>query len=77
MKELNMFDLNQSIKQNKINVDRKILQQKSSQRLIRTRPRDPDEVEILNKLCVLKWEKALASGKVVILSKQEWYYEVD
>ena len=72
-----MKDIDQIINQNKAEAERKILQTKSSERKMRTRPRDPDEIEILNKLCVLKWEKAVASGKVVILSKQEWYYELD
>jgi hypothetical protein len=77
MKEMNINDLNQVIQLNKTEAERVILQQKNMQRQIRTRPRDPDEIQILNNLAVLKWERAVASGKVIILNKQEWYYECD
>jgi hypothetical protein len=77
MKEMNLNDLDQIIQLNKTEAERAILQQKNEQRQIRTRPRDPDETHILNKLAVLKWERAIASGKVIMLNKQEWYYECD
>jgi hypothetical protein len=75
MKIVNWEDLNQVILQNKVEAERAILQQKTDQRQIRTRPRDPDEIKILNKLCKDKWERAIQSRKVIILNKQEWYYE--
>lgn len=77
MKEMNFNDLNQIIRLNKSEAERTILRQKSEQRQRRTRPRDPDEIQILDKLAVLKWEQALALGKVIMLNKQEWYYECD
>ena len=77
MKEMNWNDLDQVIQLNKSDAQRAILQQKSEQRQMRTRPRDSDEIQILNKLAVLKWERALASGKVIMINKQEWYYECD
>jgi hypothetical protein len=77
MKEMNLNDLEQVIQLNKAEVERVILRQKNEQRQIRTRPRDPNEIQLLNKLAVLKWERAVASGKVIMLNKQEWYYECD
>jgi hypothetical protein len=77
MKEMNLTDLDQVIQLNKTEAERVILQQKSEQRQMRTRPRDPNEIQILDKLAVLKWERAIASGKVIMLNKQEWYYECD
>jgi hypothetical protein len=77
MKKMNWEDLNQVIQQNKVEAERTILQQKTDLRQIRTRPRDPDEIKILNKLCKDKWESAVQSRKVIILNKQEWYYEFD
>jgi hypothetical protein len=77
MKEMSLNDLDQIIHLNKSEAERTILRQKSEQRQQRTRPRDPDEIQILNKLAVIKWERALTSGKVIMLNKQEWYYECD
>jgi hypothetical protein len=77
MKIVNWEDLNQVIQQNKVEAERMILQQKTDLRQIRTRPRDPDEIKILNKLCKVKWERAVQSRKVIIVNKQEWYYEFD
>jgi hypothetical protein len=77
MKEINLNDLEQVIQLNKSSAERAILQQKSTHRQVRTRPRDPEEITVLNKLAVLKWERAIQSGKVIMLNKQEWYYECD
>jgi hypothetical protein len=77
MKEMDLNDLDQVIQLNKSEAERTILQKKSDERKVRARPRDPDEIQILNKLAVLKWQRALASGKVIMLNKQEWYYECD
>jgi len=43
----------------------------------RRRPRNKDEQDVLDLLCIRKWENALASGKVKKLSRRKWYYEFD
>jgi hypothetical protein len=75
LRECDWEDLQRAIAENKPHVDRLLLQSKSAIRPIRTRPRDPDEIKVLDRLCVLKWEAAEKSGKVKYLSKNEWYYE--
>lgn len=77
MKEINLHDLEQVIEKNKDHAERALLRRKPLKRQMRNRPRDPDESIILDKLCVLKWKRALETGKVVILSQREWYYEPD
>ncbi len=61
-------------KRNRLNLD---MLKKGRNRLFRKRPRDKEEQNILDKLCVQKWQKDLASGKVKIINDREWYYEFD
>lgn len=41
-------------------------------RLPRTRPRDPEEEQVLSLLVRLRWRRWIESGKVVILSPRRW-----
>ncbi len=43
----------------------------------RRRPRDKEEQNVLDLLCIKKWESALARGKVKKLGRRKWYYEFD
>lgn len=40
------------------------------------KPRDPVEQRLLDDISRRRWQEALASGKVVIKSPREWYYEL-
>ncbi|RWR12182.1 hypothetical protein QNH23_13870 [Siminovitchia fortis] len=77
MKEVDLSDLTDWINEEKSNVDRAILRNKPLGRKIRTRPRDPDEIKILDQLCMKRWEKAEQEGKIRYLSDRVWYYEID
>ncbi|HHW35816.1 MAG TPA: hypothetical protein GXX18_00715 [Bacillales bacterium] len=77
MKEIDFSDLNDWIQSKKQDVERQLLQEKSEQRTFRTRPRDPDEIKILDILSKKKWEKAEQEGKIKYLSERVWYYELD
>jgi hypothetical protein len=46
-------------------------------KVVRRRPRDKEEQNILDLLCKRKWENDVAAGKVKIISKREWYCEFD
>jgi hypothetical protein len=46
-------------------------------KVVRRRPRDKEEQDILDLLCKRKWEDDLARGKVKIINKREWYCEFD
>lgn len=41
-------------------------------RLPRTRPRDPEEERLLSLLVHLRWNRWIASGKLVILGPRRW-----
>lgn len=77
MKEIGLSDLTNWINEDKSNVERAILRSKPSGRKLRTRPRDPDEIKILDQLCIKRWEKAEKDGKIRYLSDRVWYYEID
>lgn len=77
MKQIHFSDLNSWIQSKKPEVERQLLQEKSDQRAFRTRPRDPDEIKILDILSKKKWERAEQEGKVKYLSERVWYYELD
>lgn len=74
---MDLSDLTDWINEEKSNVDRAILRNKPLGRKIRTRPRDPDEIKILDQLCMKRWEKAEQEGKIRYLSDRVWYYEID
>ncbi|PWA10020.1 hypothetical protein DCC39_12085 [Pueribacillus theae] len=77
MKKIDFSDLNNWIDRKKNETDRAILKSKSKKRSIRTRPRHPDEIKILDELCIKRWKKAEQEGKIKYLSKRVWYYELD
>jgi hypothetical protein len=77
MKEIDFSELNEKIFDKKKEVERTLLRTKNIERNIRTRPRDKNEAEILDKLCMKRWKKAEAEGKVKYLSERVWYYEFD
>ncbi len=67
-------DLNSFIQSRKAEVEIKILQN-GRERPYRRRPRDPEEIEVLNQICLLRWRKAEAEGKIRYISKTSWYYD--
>lgn len=77
MRKIDLKDLNDIISQNKNEVEKKMLRTRPSGKSHRTRPRDPDEIKILDHLCQKRWKEAEASGKVKYLSERVWYYEFD
>lgn len=46
-------------------------------RIVRRRPRDKEEQNILDLLCKKRWEEAIATGKIKKLSEREWSLEFD
>lgn len=46
-------------------------------RLPRTRPRDPEEEQVLSRLVRLRWKRWIESGKVVILDPRRWRLRLD
>ncbi|MFA1822120.1 hypothetical protein ACDX78_18365 [Virgibacillus oceani] len=77
MKSIDMKDLDDFISKNKNEVEPKILRTKTPGKIYRTRPRDPDEIKILDRICQKRWKEAEAAGKVKYLSERVWYYEFD
>ena len=77
VKELNLNDLEKDINAKKADVEIKILSNTPSEKAYRTKPRDEDEIQVLHKLSILRWKKAVQEGKVKYISEREWYYEAD
>lgn len=75
MRRIDYSKLNDQIDKKKSDVERTILRTKSPDRLVRTRPRDKDEVKVLDELCIRRWKKAEEEGKVKYINEQVWYYE--
>lgn len=40
------------------------------------RPRDPVEQRLLDDISRRRWQEAVTSGKVIMRSPREWYYEL-
>lgn len=76
-RKIDLSDLQQSIAKKKAEAEKQILKAKEKERVIRTRPRDPEEVKILDELSILKWQRAVADGKIRYIEKRKWYYEFD
>ncbi|MDN5362462.1 MAG: hypothetical protein PWP70_1509 [Moorella sp. (in: firmicutes)] len=76
MREWKAVDIEKQIAAQMPEINRRIIRSRS-ERVTRRRPRDPEEQEILDRLCIYKWQRSVADGKVKILSKREWYYEFD
>ncbi len=49
-----------------------MMRREALKRLPRTRPRDPDEERALSQIVQTRWERWLASGKLVILEPRRW-----
>ncbi|WP_407272682.1 hypothetical protein [Radiobacillus sp. PE A8.2] len=77
VRKMDFSDLNKDIFEKLPTVERSILRMKESQRNIRTRARDENEIKVLDQLCLKRWKKAEQEGKVKYLSERVWYYEVD
>jgi len=67
-------DLNSFIDSRKAEAEMKILRA-GRKRAYRRRPRDPEEIAVLNQICLLRWKKAEADGKIRYISKTKWYYD--
>ena len=67
-------DLNTFIQSRKAEAEIKILQN-GRERAFRRRSRNPEEITILNEICLLRWKKAEADGKIRYISKTQWYYD--
>ncbi len=76
MRELNIEDINRRIRENAPRAYLDMLQ-KGRERVIKRKPRDKEEQDLLDKICKEAWNQAVLKGKVKILSKREWYYEFD
>ncbi len=76
MRELSLKDINNRIREKAPRAYLDMLK-KDRKRVIRHRPRDKSEQDLLDKICIEAWNQALLKGKVKILSKREWYYEFD
>ncbi len=76
MRELSMEDINNRIREKAPRAHLDMLK-KDRERVIRRRPRDKSEQDLLDKICKEAWAQAVLRGKVKILSKREWYYEFD
>ena len=46
-------------------------------RKYRRRPRNKEEQALLDLICIKKWKKDIARGKVKKISRRKWYYEFD
>ncbi|MEB3103549.1 hypothetical protein [Ferviditalea candida] len=75
MKTWDYNQLEKSIAANKSRVEKILLTNKPQERLVRRRPRDKEEQEILDRLCLNKWKDAENKGEIKYLSKNEWCYE--
>lgn len=71
---MKLEDLNNFIQSHKAEVEIKILQN-GRERAFRRVARDPEEITILNEICLLRWKKAEADGKIRYISKTQWYYD--
>ena len=72
MQTRKLEELTNFIESRKAEVEIKILQT-GRERSFRRRPRDPEEIEVLNQICLLRWKKAEAEGKIRYISKTQWY----
>jgi len=76
VRKMNMSELNDWIFSRKGSVERDILKDGREQH-VRLRPRDKEEMRILDELCIKRWKKAEQEGKIKYLNERVWYYEFD
>lgn len=67
-------DLNAAIEAGKAEAEIRVLRN-GRERSFRRRPRDPEEISVLTQICLLRWKKAEAEGKIRYISKTKWYYD--
>jgi hypothetical protein len=77
MRKINFEELNRQIDENRSKVERTLLKGQTRERAIRKRPRDPDEIKILDRLCIKRWKKAESEGKVKYFTDRKWFYDFD
>ena len=49
-----------------------MMQRGDLKRMARTRPRDPEEEQVLSRLAHLRWNRWLQNGTLVILAPRRW-----
>ena len=76
MREWQSDELDKVIRKNMPEVNKLLLREKK-EKLVRRRPRNKNEQNVLDLLCKIKWQKDLSAGKIRIISKREWYIEHD
>lgn len=76
MREWKARDIEKRIREKMPAANRDIVNARRG-KVVRRRPRDKGEQDILDLLCKQKWEDDLAKGRVKIFSKREWYCEFD
>lgn len=76
MREWKSGDLDEKIRKRAPSVNRDLVRNRR-EKVMRRRPRDKEEQNILDLLCKRNWEQDLAKGRVKIISKREWYCEFD
>jgi len=76
MRKVSLAEIDRVIKKN-LPAANKIVFRARRIRPIRRRSRDIEEQKVLDLLCINRWNKDLALGKVKIISKNKWYYEYD
>lgn len=77
MDKLNFSDLKREIEKCKPSVEKRVVAERTSERRTRMRERDLDEANILDNICIDKWKRAEAQGKIKYYSDRKWYYDYD
>lgn len=75
MREVDFTKLTKTIADRKPAVEKELLLGKNEDRLIRKRPRDPQEAKVLDRLSIEKWKRCVEEGKIKYLGEREWYYD--
>lgn len=76
MREWDARELEKKIRERTPEISRRLVAGRKG-RVVRRRPRDKHEQDVLDILCKKRWVDAMARGKVKIISKREWYCEYD
>lgn len=74
MQSIRLEELTAFVESKRLEVEKKILR-KGRERSFRRRPRSREEIEVLNQIAVLRWQKAEREGKVRYISRNVWYYD--
>ena len=76
MQELNFEEFTKEVLEKKKDIDRKLLSLFNDKNINR-RPRDLEEIEILDKITINRWLMAEETGKIKYLGKREIFYGFD